>query len=139
MAPVLKAGELVVVEEGAYASAAPRRGDVVAARPAALGGRACVKRVAGLPHERVRVGEREWRLEEGQFFLLGDRAEDSLDSRAFGPVPREELLGPVRKIGTGSIFHRIRLLATMMRGRDSGAAARGRAASPLCNESGPGM
>ena len=96
MAPVLNPGELVVVQEGAYASTPPRRGEIVAARPAALGGRACVKRVAGIPHERVRVGEQEWRLREGQFFLLGDRTEHSLDSRAFGPVRREELMGPVR-------------------------------------------
>ncbi|MBI3330656.1 MAG: S26 family signal peptidase [Candidatus Omnitrophica bacterium] len=96
MAPVLNPGELVVVQDGAYASAMPRRGELAAARPAALGGRACVKRVAGLPHERVRVGEREWPLGEGQFFLLGDRAEESCDSRAFGPVARGELIGPVR-------------------------------------------
>jgi len=96
MAPVLNPGELVVVQDGAYASAMPRRGELVAARPAALGGRACVKRVAGIPHERVRVGEGEWQLGEGQFFLLGDRAEESLDSRAFGPVARGELIGPVR-------------------------------------------
>ncbi len=101
MAPVLNPGELVVVQEGAYASAPPRRGDIVAARPAALGGRACVKRVAGIPHERVRVGQQEWQLREGQFFLLGDRTEHSLDSRAFGPVRREELMGPVRQLGPG--------------------------------------
>ena len=96
MAPCLNPGELVVVREGAYESRDPQRGELVAARPASLAGRALVKRVAGLPHERVRLGDREWRLGPGEFFLLGDRMEHSLDSRALGSVKREELLGPVR-------------------------------------------
>ena len=86
----------MVVDAGVYTRRAPARGEIIAARPASLGGRACIKRVAGSPHERVRVGAREWALGEGQFFLLGDRTEDSLDSRSFGPVTYEELIGPVR-------------------------------------------
>jgi len=96
MAPCLNPGELVVVRENAYESRDPQRGELVAARPSSLGGRAVVKRIAGLPHERVRFGDREWRLGAGEFFLLGDRSEHSLDSRALGPVGRDELLGPVR-------------------------------------------
>ena len=96
MAPILHPGEVVMVSDGAYDSHEPRRGEVVMARPASLGGKALVKRIVGLPHERVAVGERVWQLEDGQFFLLGDRTEHSMDSRIFGPVSREELVGPVR-------------------------------------------
>ena len=96
MSPLLNPGEVVVVSEGAYASRLPHRGEVVAARPASLGGRAFVKRVVGLPHERLTVDGREWQLGEEQFFLLGDQTADSVDSRIFGPVTREELIGPVR-------------------------------------------
>ena len=86
----------MVVGESDYGCRDPQRGEMVAARPASLGGRAVVKRVAGLPHERVQAGEREWTLDEGQFFLLGDQETHSVDSRVFGPVTREELIGPVR-------------------------------------------
>ena len=96
MAPVLAPGQLVVVSKGAYESRQPTRGEIVAARPASLGGKAFVKRVVGLPNERVQVGEREWQLQEEQFFLLGDQPEHSMDSRVFGPVTRQELIGPVR-------------------------------------------
>ena len=96
MAPCLKPGELVVVREGAYESHEPQRGELVAARPPLLAGRAVVKRIAGLPHERIRLGGREWQLGAGEFFLLGDRMERSLDSRTLGPVARGELIGPVR-------------------------------------------
>ena len=96
MKPALNPGELVVVGERGYDCRDPQRGEMVAARPASLGGRAVVKRVAGLPHERVQADEREWTLGEDQFFLLGDQRADSHDSLVFGPVTRGELIGPVR-------------------------------------------
>ena len=96
MTPMLHPGEVVLVSENAYESHEPQRGEVVMARPASLGGMALVKRIVGLPHERVAVGGQVWQLEDGQFFLLGDRTEHSMDSRMFGPVNREELVGPVR-------------------------------------------
>jgi signal peptidase I len=94
MSPGLRPGQLVFVDARAYRAGAPRRGEVVAARPMACGGRALIKRIAGLPGERVVLGGREWRLSEDQFFLLGDQADGSVDSRSFGPVSRAELLGP---------------------------------------------
>ena len=96
MAPTLNPGELVFVNEWAYRARTPRLGEIIAARPRALGGKALVKRIAGLPHEQVEVAGRRWQLAEDQFFLLGDHEEDSQDSRAFGPVNRRELLGPVQ-------------------------------------------
>ncbi|MDP3723584.1 MAG: S26 family signal peptidase [Candidatus Omnitrophota bacterium] len=96
MAPTLHPGELVVVNERAYARRAPRRSELVAAAPSALGGAAVVKRLAGLPHERLDVEGRRWELGEDEFFLLGDGAGHSTDSRAFGPVRRAELLGPAQ-------------------------------------------
>jgi len=96
MAPALNPGELVFVNERAYRVRPPRQGEIIAARPGALGGKALVKRIAGLPHEQVEVAGRRWQLAEDQFFLLGDHEEDSQDSREFGPVSRRELLGPVQ-------------------------------------------
>ena len=96
MSPALSPGELVVISHRAYRARRPRRGELVAARPAACGGRALVKRIAGLPHEQIEIEGRRWQLGEDQFFLLGDLAEHSRDSRSFGPVNREELIGPVR-------------------------------------------
>ena len=96
MAPLLNPGELVLVRDGAYESWEPVVGEIVAARPSSLGGHTLVKRIAGLPRERVAVDGRQWQLADDEFFLLGDRREHSMDSRTFGPVTRQELLGPVR-------------------------------------------
>ena len=95
MAPLLHPGQLVLVQEDAYESRLPQRGEIVAARPHRLGGQALVKRIAGLPHERVQLGDQVWDLGEDEFFLLSDRKEHSLDSRIFGPVRRDELIGSV--------------------------------------------
>ena len=96
MIPTLKPGDVIFVSATAYRRRPPRKGELVAVRPDALGGRALVKRLIGLPHEPVEVDGRRWRLGDDQFFLLGDQRGQSDDSRTFGPVRRQELLGPVR-------------------------------------------
>lgn len=80
-------------------------------------GRLLLKRVVGLPGESLRVGggvqvnglllEEPWahgetpteqhrginRLEAGRYFLLGDNRGASTDSRDFGPIPAEDVVG----------------------------------------------
>ncbi len=117
MSPVLNPGELVLVGEGEYGVRSPVRGEMVAARPVSCGGRALVKRIAGLPRERVELEGRTWQLDEDQFFLLSDQVAHTVDSRVFGPVSRDELIGPVRyRLWPWKSFK-------MMRGRDSGGDA----------------
>ena len=96
MSPLLQPGQLVFVDEHAYGARSPRRGELVAARPDALGGsQAFVKRIAGLPNEQVEMDGCQWRLGDREYFLVGDHREHSIDSRMFGPVKQEELIGPV--------------------------------------------
>ena len=96
MEPTLRSGELVLISARAYRVRKPRVGELVAARPAAAWGRAVIKRLAGLPHQRVEVDGQQWMLGEDEFFLLGDHLRHSEDSRTFGPVTRGELIGPVQ-------------------------------------------
>ncbi len=95
MAPGLRSGEVVLVHRRAYETRQPRRGELVAARPAALDGRAVVKRLAAVPGEAFITDDCRWRLGPDEFFLLGDAASRSSDSRRFGPVARQELIGQV--------------------------------------------
>ena len=95
MTPTLRPDSLVWVDERWSARGELRRGDIVAVRPTSLGGRACVKRIAGLPHERVTYEGQMWDLGHDEYFLLGDHLDDSLDSRRLGPIHRNELMGRV--------------------------------------------
>lgn len=65
-----------------------------------------IKRVAGRPGDRVRIEEGLLVLGPGQAWLLGDDRTVSVDSRSYGPVGEERLVGrawfryaPPRRIG----------------------------------------
>jgi nickel-type superoxide dismutase maturation protease len=82
MSPLLKAGDEVLVNPRAYVRTLPRPGDVVVARHPYRSGLRLVKRVAAV-------------LENGHCLLEGDNSSESTDSRAFGPLPPEHILGRV--------------------------------------------
>lgn len=68
-----------------------RRGDVVVVEHPGRPGYEIVKRVAGVPGERI--GERV--LGSDEYWIEGDRDEASTDSRHFGPVRGEHLKAKV--------------------------------------------
>lgn len=99
MVPALLPGDRVLVNRMAYVLGPVRRGDVVAFRRE---GRLIVKRCAAGPGDSVRTaGGGGFRLPaEGEelWFLTGDNADSSYDSRAYGPVPASAIIGRVMLI-----------------------------------------
>lgn len=87
MAPTLVPGDwaLVVALRGV------ERDDVVVVEHPGRPGYEMVKRVTGLPGDTV--GDRT--LGENEFWVEGDYANASTDSRSFGPVTRDELKAKV--------------------------------------------
>ncbi|HEX2030449.1 MAG TPA: signal peptidase I [Actinomycetota bacterium] len=109
MRPTLEPGDWLL----AIRSGRPRRGDIVVVRHPG-GGPEVVKRVVGLPGERVSTDGRtvwvdgrpatepyargagppgEWRLGPAEVVVLGDARGLSTDSRSFGPVPLSAVEG----------------------------------------------
>ncbi len=83
----------------------PKRGNVVVFREPGSGILA-IKRVAAGPGDRVRIAEGVLHLGDDEAWLLGDNAGASIDSRRYGPVQLDALLGrawfryfPVGRIG----------------------------------------
>lgn len=104
MLPGLKSGDLVLIFKAAYGLSNPRGGylalwsaprdrDIVAAvRPDT--GKIVIKRVR--IEEGAGIGSSDAEsVSEASFFLLGDNKYESVDSREFGPVPMNNILGRV--------------------------------------------
>jgi signal peptidase I len=117
MIPNLHPGDRLVVVKAAYWFSDPARGDVViisADFQPEVG--ALVKRIIGLPGETIECKggvvyidgkpiEEPYvqgttydfaaTVPEGFYFVMGDNRQGSSDSRVFGPVPRQDIIGRV--------------------------------------------
>jgi signal peptidase I len=116
MEPTLHSDQRLVVEKVSYRFHGPRRGDVIVLKSPQQSSELLIKRVIGLPGEaveirqgRVYINGEEWdepyleRSPGGNWgpiivpplhvFVLGDNRSFSNDSRAFGMVPIENIVG----------------------------------------------
>lgn len=82
MRPYLEAGDYVVVNRWAYRFRRPGAGHVVVARDPQVPDRFLVKRIS-----HTSPG--------GLVSLAGDNTDQSRDSRSFGPVPDDAIIGKV--------------------------------------------
>lgn len=116
MQPTLYAGNFVVVNKVSYKFGQPHRGDIIVFRyPPDPAQDPYIKRVIGLPGESVQIkddrvyinGVRisepylslqthhggEWTVPQDALFVMGDNRNNSSDSRSWGVVPIENVIG----------------------------------------------
>jgi len=125
MSPTFHDGDYLLVDELSYRARSPERGEVVVFRYPGDHRFHYIKRIIGLPGERVisrggelsvldaegkkvltekylseqtlkDTGEFEVSLNGDQYFVMGDNRGFSYDSRAWGPLTSEEITGLVR-------------------------------------------
>ena len=124
MSPVLKNGDVVLINRIVYDARKPKRGEIIAFRPNGNeNAHYCIKRVVGLPGETIQIkdgkiyidgkvqkkdvytsdldfagiAEKKITLGETEYFVLGDNSAGSDDSRLadIGNVKREDIGGKV--------------------------------------------
>lgn len=124
MVPTYEHGDYLLIDELTYRVRTPERGEVVVFRYPKDESIFFIKRIVGLPGERVIIREgRIWVEREGErselneeylagagrtlgsfdvtlgsdeYFVLGDNRGNSFDSRTWGPVPRKDIIGIAR-------------------------------------------
>ena len=122
MQPTFESGEYLIIDQLSYRLREPERGDVITFRYPEDPSVFFIKRIVGLPGETVVVdddrvtittpgvgtvelvepyanlegplfGRQTLTLEEGEYFVLGDNRPRSSDSRVWGALPEENIMG----------------------------------------------
>jgi signal peptidase I len=134
MDPTFHTGEYLIVDQLTYNFNNPQRGDVIVFRYPVMPSKFFIKRIIGLPGETIKIqGEKvfikesdtldfieikedyiefekdtfmETKLEDDQYFVMGDNRLASLDSRIWGPLDEDFIVGralvrlfPIDKLG----------------------------------------
>jgi signal peptidase I len=124
MEPSFHQGNYLIVDQLSYRFREPKRGEVIVFRCPEKTGRLYIKRIIGLPGETIEIRngqvkifnqQKEKKLNEtgflfsdiktpgnvkeilieNEFFVLGDNRPFSSDSRHWGPLQREDIIGRV--------------------------------------------
>lgn len=118
MEPNLPPSQLVMVNKLAYLFGSPQRGDVIVLYFPLDTSKQFIKRIIGIPGDRIdlKPGEvsvnghpiaepyvtKEQNAQVGsvtlgpdQYFVMGDHREVSCDSRSWGPLPKNDIIGKV--------------------------------------------
>jgi len=124
MEPNFHNGDYLIIDEISYRFEKPKRGDVIVFHYPNDPSQRYIKRIIGLPGERIKIengkvyifkngkfhqldesfylppklktpGKVDIQLGKDEYFVLGDNRQFSFDSREWGPLPRKEIIGKV--------------------------------------------
>ena len=116
MLPNIEPGERLVISQMSYRLHDPERGDIITFHPPQDPTITYIKRIVGLPNETIEIRDGStyingMRLEEpylrepmtqpfeavtippGHYFVMGDNRNVASDSRTWGTLPRENIIG----------------------------------------------
>lgn len=121
MVPTFENGQYLIVDELTYHFSAPKRGDVIVFKYPRNPSEFYIKRIIGLPDETVYIqngqisikkadgstlmldepyvinkgngSDQTYAVGKDEYFVMGDNRPESSDSRSWGMMPKEDLVG----------------------------------------------
>ena len=123
MEPNFYDSQYLIIDEISYRFSDPERGDVIVVKSPQSSSEFFIKRVIGLPNETVEIkggqvsvynvdypegfvleesylkediytqGNKKVELNDNEYYILGDNRNVSLDSRSFGPLTEDRIIG----------------------------------------------
>lgn len=127
MSPTFYDGDIILINRLTYRLRSPERKDIISFEfPGAINQK-FVKRIIGLPNEQLNIRDGKvfinsnsieelyitnrsddslsYNLDDNEYFVMGDQRGYSLDSRTWGSLPKEYIMGKVMvKIGSTKWF-----------------------------------
>ncbi len=133
MDPTFETGHYLIVDELTYRFKTPERGSVLIFKYPKDPTKSFIKRVIGLPNEKISISNGQitiinnehsegfvldepyvklskkdtvdYIINKDEYFVLGDNRQASADSRIWGPVPKENIVGrPIVRFFPPSLF-----------------------------------
>lgn len=95
MMPTLRNRELLLINLMAYTFAPPQQDDMVIVAYEGDSKTHFVKRIVGTPGNQVEFKGEQIFLAPDEYFVVGDNRDHSTDSRAYGPIKKDQLVGKV--------------------------------------------
>jgi signal peptidase I len=123
MVPTFEDAQYLIIDEATYHFSAPKRGDVIVFRYPKDPSQFFIKRIIGLPGETVHISgntvsvsktdgssvvldesyivnhgngsDADYTVPADDYFVMGDNRPESSDSRIWGPLPRQNIVGRV--------------------------------------------
>lgn len=93
MEPTFETGDYLIIDELSYQFQNPEKGDVIVFRYPLNPSKFFIKRVEGLPGETIEYDGKEIALGKDEYFVTGDNKPNSSDSRIWGPVKENLIIG----------------------------------------------
>ncbi|PIR58175.1 MAG: signal peptidase I [Parcubacteria group bacterium CG10_big_fil_rev_8_21_14_0_10_38_31] len=93
MDPTFRNGDYLIVDELSYKFTEPKEGDVIVFRYPNDTKKFFIKRIIGLPNQTIEVEGKTISIEDNEYFVLGDNRGSSSDSRVWGTVNEDLIIG----------------------------------------------
>jgi len=92
MQPTLKNNSLIIVDQYLYKLFTIKKEDILIFR---VKDEEVIKRIHGLPKETIDTEEGKLTLKKDEIYVLGDNPKESIDSRMYGPLKINNIIGKI--------------------------------------------